>query len=208
MSIVPSPTPRNAWEKASLVLGNGFLHKTGKLQALKPLSALGEFDFTRVGDTATRVNESGLIEEVASNIPRIDCRVGKKILLEPQKAISFTWSEDLTNSNWLKSNCIINANVALSPRGNATADKISETNDDGLHDVFQLYTATGNDVLSFYAKKETDTRTHAYILTGGGLNLGVFDLVNGIVTRQVLCNAYMEDAGDGYWRCEINVSLS
>ncbi|MDP2188557.1 MAG: hypothetical protein Q8J69_07730 [Sphingobacteriaceae bacterium] len=89
MSLVTEPAPRNAWEKASLVIGNGFLVKPGKLGALKPLSALGELDFTRVGDTATRVNEAGDLEEVLANTPRVDFSSGTPIiLLEDQRANS------------------------------------------------------------------------------------------------------------------------
>lgn len=47
MSIVQPPIPRNLWEKASLVLGNGFLTKTGELQAIKPLSTLADFTVAR-----------------------------------------------------------------------------------------------------------------------------------------------------------------
>ena len=57
-----------------------------------------DFDFSR-GSSATRVNEQGLIEDVASNIPRIDYTSGQgALLLEPQSTnvlenseITSTW---------------------------------------------------------------------------------------------------------------------
>ena len=56
-------------------LGNGnWAVKTSKLLAYNDASGMffnKEFDFTR-NSTATRVNKSGLIENVATNIPRID----------------------------------------------------------------------------------------------------------------------------------------
>lgn len=100
MSIVPSPTPRNLWEKANLVLGNGFLHKTGKLQALKPLSALGELGLTRVGDTGTFVNEAGIVTPSLANTPRIDWSTGfPRLLLEPQSTNLLANREVMANES-------------------------------------------------------------------------------------------------------------
>lgn len=100
MSIVPSSLPRNLWEKTNLVLGNGFLHKTGKLQALKPLSALGEFDLTRVGDTGTYVNESGIVTPSLANTPRIDWSTGfPRVMLEPQSTNLLANREVMANES-------------------------------------------------------------------------------------------------------------
>ena len=55
-----------------------------------------DFDFSR-GSSATRVNEKGLIEEVASGIPRIDYTDGTgSWLLEPQSTNLLPYSEDFT----------------------------------------------------------------------------------------------------------------
>ncbi len=55
-----------------------------------------DFDFSR-GSSATRVNEKGLIEDVASGIPRIDYTSGQgALLLEPQSTNLITYSEDFT----------------------------------------------------------------------------------------------------------------
>ena len=61
-----------------------------------------DFDFTR-GLSATRVNEKGVIEEVASGIPRIDYTSGfGSWLLEPESTNLFQRSEEFDNSYWLK----------------------------------------------------------------------------------------------------------
>ena len=46
--------------------------KSGKLYSQIPTSGAGDFTVSRALNTATRVNASGLIESVASGIPRLD----------------------------------------------------------------------------------------------------------------------------------------
>ena len=58
-------------------------HSEGKLHSIKG-GSVADFDVVR-GSAATRVNAEGLIEDVATNIPRIDYTDGTaSILLEPQ----------------------------------------------------------------------------------------------------------------------------
>jgi hypothetical protein len=74
----------NLYNDASLVITpNGF--KAGKLYAVKG----ADLDVTRA-TSATRVNANGLIETVASNVPRIDYTGGgcPSILVEPQRTNS------------------------------------------------------------------------------------------------------------------------
>jgi len=59
--------------------------KAGKAYSLKPTDGSGDLTFTRAS-TATRVNSAGLIESVATGVPRIDYTSGcGKLLLEPQR---------------------------------------------------------------------------------------------------------------------------
>ena len=57
--------------------------KAGKLYSVLPTDGAGDFTTTRAS-VATRVNENGLIEEVASNVPRLDYSDGAcpSLLLE------------------------------------------------------------------------------------------------------------------------------
>ena len=56
-----------------------------------------DFDFSR-GSSATRVNEKGLIESIASGLPRIDYTSGfGSLLLEPQRQNSYNYSEPTSN---------------------------------------------------------------------------------------------------------------
>jgi hypothetical protein len=73
------------YDLASLVLSQRV--KAQKVYAQKPMTTDGQLTFSRAS-TATRVNASGLIETVASNVPRLDYQgatCGPRLLLEPQR---------------------------------------------------------------------------------------------------------------------------
>ena len=70
--------------QASLVL-TPTSYKANKLYSVVPSSGNGDMTTTRA-TTATRVNSSGLVENVATGIPRVDYTNGvANILLEPQR---------------------------------------------------------------------------------------------------------------------------
>jgi len=100
--------------------------KAGKAYSLKPTDGSGDLTFTRAS-TATRVNESGLIESVATGVPRIDFTGGGcgKLLLEPQRTNLAFYSEQFDNGYWAKtlSASVISNNVT-SPDGTLNADTL------------------------------------------------------------------------------------
>ena len=77
--------------------------KAGKLYSVLPTNGDGDFTTTR-NTVATRVNENGLIEEVASNVPRLDYSDGgcPSLLLEPTSTNLIKYSEEFANVYWLK----------------------------------------------------------------------------------------------------------
>jgi hypothetical protein len=82
------------------------------------------FTFTRAS-TATRVNESGIIESVASGVPRIDFldNTDGHLLLEPSRTNLITYSEDF--SQWINIGSVTNnANTVVSPDGSQNASNI------------------------------------------------------------------------------------
>jgi hypothetical protein len=82
-----------------------------------------DFDFSR-GSSATRVNEQGLIESIASGLPRIDYSSGfGSLLLEPQRTNLITYSEDF--SQWgVVNGVVVTDNFAISPDGTQNAAKV------------------------------------------------------------------------------------
>ena len=99
-------------------------YKASKAYSLKPTDGSGDLTFTRAS-TATRVNESGLIESVATGVPRIDYTGGGcgKLLLEPQRANVVLQSQEISVSPWSKGSGTILSNVEVSPDGTSNADK-------------------------------------------------------------------------------------
>lgn len=74
-------------------------HSEGVLHSVKG-GSVADFDVVR-GSVATRVNAEGLIEDVATDIPRIDYTDGTaSILLEPQSTNLIEYSEDFSQSYW------------------------------------------------------------------------------------------------------------
>jgi len=76
------------YSDASLVMiPSGY--KNAKVYSAVPTDGTGDLTFTRAS-TATRVNASGLVEEVASGVPRLDYlnSTCPKLLLEPQRTNS------------------------------------------------------------------------------------------------------------------------
>ena len=96
------------YDDASLVvIPSGY--KTSKVYAEKPTDGSGDLAFTRTGDTATRVNSAGLIEEVRTNL-----------ILQSQTFDNASWGKDTTT---------VTANAEVAPDGTLTADTMTISTD-------------------------------------------------------------------------------
>ena len=85
--------------------------------------------FTRAS-SGTRTNERGLIESLASGVPRIDfdpvTLACKGLLVEEQRTNLLTYSEQFDNAAWAKvGTCAVSANAISAPDGTVSADLIS-----------------------------------------------------------------------------------
>ena len=108
-------------------------YKASKAYSLKPTDGSGDLDFTRAS-TATRVNSAGLIESVATGVPRIDYTGAgcAKLLLEPQRtnlifqSINFaSWSRIGTPT--------VTSNYGISPSGIQDSTRVQGINGDRLY---------------------------------------------------------------------------
>jgi hypothetical protein len=87
-----------------------------------------DFDFER-NSSATRVGSNGLIQDVASNIPRIDYTGGVgSWKFEPQRTNLINYSESISNTP-IKSGTYTD-NFAISPDGTLNATKVTATSAD------------------------------------------------------------------------------
>ena len=123
--------------KASIILTpTGY--KAGTLYNVAPIDEPYEdFDFARTS-TATRINSSGLVSNVATGVPRISYDSNGDnghILLEPTSTNLVPYSENFEGGSW--SNASIGTTPTLdsgytAPDGSSTAYKISNANQDSF----------------------------------------------------------------------------
>ena len=102
-------------------------HSNGVLHSIKG-GSVADFDVVR-GSAATRVNAEGLIEDVATNIPRIDYTGGTaSILLEPQSTNLIPYSNEPNQVGWFDSASVtLTDDFGVSPDGTINASKWSNT---------------------------------------------------------------------------------
>jgi hypothetical protein len=108
--------------------------KTGKLYSQIPTSGAGDFTVTR-NTEARRFNSAGLIESVASGIPRLDYytsggTVGCPALLVEPAATNLCLQSEAFNTTWTRVSGgtgllpAITANAVVAPDGTTTAETI------------------------------------------------------------------------------------
>jgi hypothetical protein len=111
-------------------------YKASKVYSVLPTDGAGDLTFSRAGAlpsfNATRVNSEGLIEEVLSNVPRLDYLDGgcPSLLIEPESRNLLTYSEDFSDASWVKNRLNVSVNSTLAPNGTLSADLL-DTNLDG-----------------------------------------------------------------------------
>ena len=107
-------------------------YKAEKVYSVLPSDGSGDFTFDRANGLATRINKEGLLEEVANDTPRLDYSNGTcpVLLLEPQSTNLVTYSNDISQSSWLKqsggigSAPVVTSNYIASPDGSLNASRV------------------------------------------------------------------------------------
>ena len=184
----------------------------------------GDFDFTRA-TTATRVNSSGLIESVASGLPRIDFLGGTgQILLEPASTNTATYSNDFTqgdifsgSSNPSLTNTTLTANQGTAPDGTNTAFLLKDNDDGGASQTGLSYFSTLVDASDFntfsvFVKKSL-SNNFIFLSTGGyetaANGQSYFNIQDGTLgTVSSNHTAKIEDYGNGWFRCSITIQAA
>ncbi len=207
----------NLLSKASILL-TPTATSDGKLHNVKPNTTTGDFNFTRA-TTATRINSSGLIESVASGLPRIDFLGGTgQILLEPASTNTATYSNDFTQGNIFSgsadpslSDAILTSNQGTAPDGTNTAQLLKDDNDGGIGQSRINYFATNVlsgefNTASVFAKKYSNNDFFR-IEVGGydpGFPSAFFNIQNGTLGNIASgLTAKIEDYGNGWYRCSV-----
>jgi len=182
-------------------------YKAGKLYSVLPTNGNGDLDVARAS-SATRVNQDGLIELMANNVPRLDYSDGScpSLLLEPQSTNLITYSEDFSNVAWTKTNATQTASQGVSPDGTNTATLITNTGTNGYFQDTINFTANLEYTASAFLKSGTsDVFTMVYTPFMSEDIQVEFNLSTQTVTNLigVPVNSGIEDFGNGWYRCFI-----
>ncbi len=167
-------TVTNANSNLLLYLAADISAFTGSIDNVSVKEVLNaDFDFTR-GSSATRVGSNGLIQDVASNLPRIDYTGGVgSWKFEPQRTNYQPYSTDF--SVWGLSGATVNINYGLSPDGLNNSTLITEGTGSAQHRILKGSPASsGIYTLSCFVKNKVGNR-QAYIDMGAVTGFFNFD---------------------------------
>ena len=117
-----------------------------------------EFDFTR-NTTATFLDQNGLIQESATNTPRIDFTddATGHLLLEPQSTNLLTYSEQFDNAAWNANSDVLLESGYAAPDGSNNAYKV--TKNGGNSKVALVIANPSTSTKSIYARTVNGTGT-------------------------------------------------
>ena len=190
--------------------------KASKLYSVLPANGDGDFTHSR-GSTATRVNKDGLIESVANNVPRLDYPLSSgvvgdcpNLLLEPSRTNVALYSEDFTNSAWIKQRTTITGNQAVSPDGSVTADKVTGTGTGTsyFYDGFSVSSGTVY-TISIFAKKINVN--NFYINNFSQAGSITFNLSDGTIDTSAsgtFSDGKIENYGNDWYRLSVQYTAS
>ena len=183
-------------------------YKAGKVYSVLPESGVGDFTFDR-DSLATRVNENGLIETMAIDVPRLDYTDGgcPSLLLEPESTNAVPYSEDFSDVVWTKTGLSSVASGFTSPDGTNNAYKLIEDTLNSVHRIVDDIIVSGTGVVytqSVFAKSGSSGRYLRMFRGSGTYNNAVFDLENGTVITQAgsnIISTKIEEYANGWYRC-------
>lgn len=186
--------------------GSNILIQNSQLEA-------GDIATQYIDTTTTAVSVGPL-----ANIPRIDYLGGGcgKLLLEPQRTNLQTFSENIDNAVYGKTNVTISTNATTSPDGYSNADKIVENTTNAVHRIsgFGGVMSSGTTYTSsFFAKKAERDQVYILIPTSVAATrtVLVFNLTTGVssvVSGSSATSHSMVDYGNGWYRCIVTFTTT
>ena len=179
------------------------------------LGASGDFNVTRA-TTATRVNASGLVEVVASGIPRLDYPLGggcPALLVEASGSNAFIQSQTLFTSHLVQNLTTAGyADVAISPDGTQNAEKFVPNTTNAAHRIAdvtsQTITSGTTYTFSCFAKSDGGANFPFIALifesstAWGASKNAIFNVVSGTIHGSAPSGVTMriENYGNGWYR--------
>jgi hypothetical protein len=162
--------------------------------------------FTRTS-TATYVGADGLIKTAGIGQPRFDHDpiTGESLglLIEESRTNLITYSEEFSNTSWIKSNITITSNAIVAPDGALTGDRLDFSVTNNVPWFYKDQGTTGNS--SLFVKY--DNWQYVKFRSGGELNFALFDLINGTASvGGSITNASITPVGNGWFRIWANTN--
>ena len=167
--------------------------------------------FTRAS-AATRVNSMGLIETVASGVPRLTYNAVtgacEGYLVEEQRTNLLTYSEQFDNTaNWSTTRSSVTPNVIVAPDGTLTADKLVESTDTSVdHYLYCRADVTAGTAytLSLYIKAAERTNVALRFRANNAAfadSNAFFNIGTGVITNSAqVDSATITHVGNGWYR--------
>jgi hypothetical protein len=175
--------------------------------------------FTRTS-SATRINETGLVEVVPANAPRFDHSYDSVsgsvrslgLLVEESRSNLLQRSVEFDNSFWTKTNSSIQNNVIPSPDGNITANKLIEDTQNGVHRFFNNTVAIAANTtytMSIFVKAAERSR---FVLefrdSTGQISVATFNLITGTFISNLGTQHSIINVGNGWYRLIVSATTS
>jgi len=193
----------------------GLTTESFSIDNISVVDVSSDFDFDRAS-SATRINSSANIEDITSDLPRINYDSNGDnghILLEPTSTNLVTYSEnfDETTSDWINNNVSVELNSTISPQGISNAAKITEDTSNDTHRLQFYFSQTINTNYSYSIFVKANGRNYCGMNIGASRLFANFDLINGTVTR-VSSNgtdfnnesASITAFGNGWYKCTLS----
>jgi hypothetical protein len=206
-------------DTASLIVTpNGY--KASKLYSIVPSDGTGDMTMSRTGNTATRVNSSGVIETVNANIPRLDYlgSTCPKLLMEPQRTNLFTYTTSIGDSNTSKNNVTATSDSSVLPDGSTSGYKITGNAGALIKYITKVLVTTtqGTYTLSYFVKyvDEQYVVLRSFI-DGTNGSRQRFDILNGTLNGSIVnegsgvgSNSKIEAYANGWYRISLTITYS
>lgn len=184
-------------------------YKAEKVYSVLPTNGDGDFTFDRT-TTATRVNKDGLIEQVATDVPRLDYSDGScpSLLLEPASVNLALYSEDFSQG-WSAGNSTVTTNQTTSPSGDLTADKFiaTDTNQPRVEEGFSIPSTDTTFTFSVFVKKISTPYVAISVYNGSSNKNAIFNLDTKSVVSSSAEGSSIKEISNGWFRISMTQTI-
>lgn len=193
------------------LIPSGYKESPSTLYTILPNDGSQDFQLGRASN-ATRVRKDGLIEEVNSNVPRLNWLDNNcpSVLIETERVNRLRQSEDFSSSVYANVNLTVTTNQTIAPNGEKTADKLTRTSTSAnyIQNVATKSSAAQMDVTISVFVKQGEGDYFAMRLQGQYPNRGevIYRFSDSTLTLSVNGNDFtavrgeVDDYGDGWKR--------